>query len=267
MKLHPRKLYEQAKRKWYRAKLKHLIRQYDFGGFKRIYHYHIRKTGGTSVAHMFMSLNGNNSQSIWNKLTANSGELCINNGLVYAGWFQTLLEQGDYFFGFSHLTFDEIQLPDNTFTFTCFRDPAERVISHYRMLQGMVARNSQHPCMATEANWLGNSFDDFLDRIPRDHLLNQLFMFSEQFSVAEALKRVTSLNRWMFTERFDDGVQSLNQATGLRLASTHRHRSDHRFDISHQATERLFSMLEEEYNFFNQLQPGIYQYELRRRSA
>ena len=48
------------------------------------------------------------------------------------------------------------------------------------MLKDFQANNIDHPCMITEGKWLGECFDDFLKRIPQEHLLNQLYMFSSQ---------------------------------------------------------------------------------------
>ena len=165
-----------------------------------------------------------------------------------------MIEKGEYFFGFSHFSYDQLSLPTETFTFTCFRDPAARLISHYRMLVDMSTIPNPHPCFAVEGKWLGKSFEDFLDRVPREHLENQLFMFSQQFSVDEAVDRVRNLNLWMFTEQFDAGVKRLSHATGLSLQYRHDRRSLHEFQLNPKTKQLLRQKLSTEYEFLKQLE-------------
>lgn len=201
-----------------------------------------------------MSCHGNDGGKVWTELGIAPENPLIANGLIFVGWNQPLINKGDYFFAFSHFSYDQLSLPPQTFTFTCFRDPAARLISHYKMLVDLSCNPNPHPCFAVEGKWLGNSFEDFLDRIPREHLQNQLYMFSNHFSVEEAVARVQNLNLWMFTEQFDDGVRRLSEATGLPLESRHERKGQHVFQVRPETRKRLRQMLSEEYLFLEKVQ-------------
>ena len=253
IRLSPRKIVSSCARRWAHYQTNRILSQYDFGGFKRIYHFHIRKTGGTSVGKMFMSCRQNDGNQVWGELGSAPDKPLNKNGLIFVGWNQPLIEQGEYFFAFSHFSYDQLSLPAETFTFTCFRDPAARLISHYKMLVDMSKLPVPHPCFAIEGKWLGDSFEDFLDRIPREHLENQLFMFSQRFSIDEAIARVRNLNLWMFTEQFDNGVKRLSQATGLSLQFRHERKSRYEVQLSPETRRLLRRKLSTEYEFLEQV--------------
>jgi len=53
-----------------------LASSYDFSGYKRIYLIHIRKTGGTSLNYMFLSLSGH-PETMYNDLVNSLGHRII----------------------------------------------------------------------------------------------------------------------------------------------------------------------------------------------
>ena len=131
-------------------KYKKIAKNYDFNGYKRVYLVHIRKTGGTSLNHMFLSLSGEDPKVLYAKLARTAPHRLLCNGLIYGGWTVKLIEKGNYFYAFSHTPMYQINLPAKTFSFACFRDPAKRVVSHYNMLMNLHINKIDHPCMATE---------------------------------------------------------------------------------------------------------------------
>jgi hypothetical protein len=221
--------------------------RYDFCGFRRIYQLHIRKTGGTSLNHMFLKLADADADGLYSQLANTPGNRVCRNGLIYVGWNARLIDQGYYFYGFSHRPLHELRLPPDTFTVSCFWDPVERVVSHFNMLTHYRDSRIDHPCMAVEGKWLGNSFDEFLDRIPKTHLLNQLYMFSAVLDVDEATANVRGLSHYFFTDDFFEGVQQLNAKTGLHLAPTHVRKRAVSSQISDTSLRRLKEMLADEY--------------------
>jgi len=78
-----------------------------------------------------------------------------------------LIEEGSYYYAFSHIPLHQLRLPKETFTITCFRDPIKRIISHYNMLVHYRDNNIYHSCMKIEGHWLGNSVLDFVERRPK----------------------------------------------------------------------------------------------------
>ena len=137
MKIHqlPYRLASQAKATWQKRSIHSALEAFRWNGnYDRIYHYHIRKTGGTSINKMFHSLSGESPDVVYAQLASTNPRQIRVNKFVFAGWQKNLLEMGDYHYGFSHIPFSQLTLPERTFTFSCFRDPTSRVLSHYRML-------------------------------------------------------------------------------------------------------------------------------------
>lgn len=227
-------------------------------GFKRIYFFHIRKCGGTSLNKMFLALSDNSPHQLYKQLVDAPGHMIISKNIVYVGWNKKLINKGDYFYAFSHLPLHKLQLPPKTFTITCFRDPVTRVISHYNMLLFYKYNNINHPCMKIEEKWLGNSFSDFLHNIPKKHLLNQLYMFSKNFDINEALRNIEkSVCYYFFTEEFTKGIIELNQVLDFKLVPLHERQSRQPLMICKKDKELLKDKLKKEYDMIKVLKRWI----------
>lgn len=234
------------------------LADYDLSGFKRVYHVHIRKTGGTSLNHIFLALAGSDSAALYDTLAQNSDHREVSNGMIFVGWNRKLINKGEYFYAFSHIPFYKLKLPVETCTVTCLRDPAGRVVSHYKMLLGYKINNVPHPCMTEEGKWLGSSFGDFLERVPKEHLLNQLYMFSKAYKVEEAYDRIKGLSHYFFTESFEAGIEELSKKLKLPLKSLHMRKTDMKVEVDDTDMERLRSMLEKEYILIEKLKAGAW---------
>lgn len=223
------------------------------GGYKRIYQYHVRKAAGTSIDHMFMSLSGKDGVDVYTKLTQSPTLRIIEDGKVFVVWSKRLIEEGNYFYASSHLPKHQIALPERTFTITSLRDPVSRVISHYKMLLHFKTNNIPHACMENEGPWLGESFDDFLDNIPPEHLLNQLYMFSESFDPDEAYDAVTRCSHFLFVDDFGRGIEQLSKKLDLDLKPRHTRKSQSEINIDSRALEKLKMKLEPEIIWYESL--------------
>ena len=237
----------------YDIKYRNVELPYDINGYERIYHIHIRKTGGTSLNDMFLSLDGNDGRLVRSEVNKSPSNRVLINNKIYASWNKRVIEKGNYFYAFSHFPIHKLKIPPNTFTLTCFRDPSKRVISHYNMLRAFEASNSNHPCMSIEGKWLGNNFDDFLNNIPDMHLLNQIYMFSESIDISEAIENISNITHIMLTETFNEGVTELNRKTGLELQPTHSRKSIHNEVIPEHSLRRLREMLAPEYELLDKI--------------
>lgn len=60
-----------------------IARTYDIGRYDRIYFYHIPKTSGTSIIHMFLLLGVSDPASLYQKLTKRNRVLA--NGKIFVG--------------------------------------------------------------------------------------------------------------------------------------------------------------------------------------
>lgn len=234
-------------------KLRDVTSTYNFNGYKRIYLVHIRKTGGTSLNKMFLSLSEENADSFYTTLVDTPDHRVCREGLVYVGWNTRIINKGTYFYGFSHTPIHQLDLPEMTFTVSCFRDPIKRVISHYNMLMNYRLNKIGGALLATEGKWLGNCFDDFIQRIPPKHLLNQLYMFSSNYDINEALENVQRLSYYFFVEDFNSGIVEINRKTGLDLRPIHARKAQYRAEIKNKSLNTLKDMLQREYQFVDSI--------------
>lgn len=248
------RLTRKVEREYRQSRVRRLAARYRFpGGYRRIYHYHIRKTGGTSLNHMFLSLGGEAGADVYAGLSDAPGFSLISGDKVFVGWNKREIEQGNYFYAFSHTPVYSLNLPDKTFTVTCLRDPVQRVLSHYKMLLETQRNASKPRWFDTEAAWLGDNLSEFLTRIPQQHLLNQLYMFSTSFDVDEAFERIVDCSHWFLNERFDEGVRTLSAKLGIPLVGLHVRQSTIDPQITPAEMGELRQRLEPEYRLYDRL--------------
>lgn len=252
-----RKIAASAKSIMEEGKYQKIAENYDLRGYKRVYLVHIRKTGGTSLNNMFLSLSGEGSNFLYTQLSRTLGHRLISNGLIYVGWNVKHINKGNYFYAFSHTPLHKLNLPKGTFTVSCFRDPVKRIVSHYNMLMDFRVNNIDHQCMATEGKWLGKGFGDFLKNIPKEHLLNQLYMFSSGYNISEAVSNVKSLSHYFFSDTFNMGINDLNRKTGLNLEPLHIRKANYQEQISENYLTKLREILDEEYRFLNSIKHSL----------
>jgi len=227
--------------------------KYKLRNYNRVYLIHIRKTAGTSLNKMFLSIGGGDSCLLYKKLAKAEKNRIEEGGLIFVGWNRLYINSGNYFYAFSHLPIYDLSLPKKTYTVTCFRDPADRIISHYSMLMNYRNNGVCHPCMDVEGKWLGNCFEDFIESIPKEHLLNQLFMFDRNFNVDAAIERVSQVSNVIFIEEFDSGVERINRDLGLELKPIHTRKVKREFEVSDTTMQRLNELLSVEYNFLSKV--------------
>jgi tetratricopeptide (TPR) repeat protein len=224
--------------------------------FARVYHYHIRKCGGTSLNWAFLRLSGQDLKQLYARLSENG--LVKAGGIRYVGWRRPLITAGNWDYGFAHAAFHNVNVPANTYTFCVLRDPAARVLSHYKMLLYMREHEPNHACMAREAPWIEAGFDGFLERISRQDLLRQVFMFSRRFDVGEAIQNMGTLNRVMFLDNeFERDFDGLRGDTGLALDYVHERAAKAKFQPTESQQERLYSLLEPEYRLINEMRKRL----------
>lgn len=231
-----------------------LFETYHIGGeYRRIYFYHVRKTGGTSLNHMFLSLGGEKGNTVYERLNRSLTRRVVSGNKVFVGARRSLIEEGNYFYAYSHLPSHKVQLPKNTFTVTVLRDPVKRVVSHYRMLLTYKERNIYHPCMEVEGEWIEDGFEGFISRIPQQHLFRQIYMFSETLDVDEAFENIMSCSHYFFTSSFVRGVQVLSRKVGFDLEPVHIRTSSAAPAIEPPLLSRLRTRLEPEYQLYGRL--------------
>ena len=223
------------------------------GAYERIYFYHVRKTAGTSITMAFFSLSGEDPRRVERRLFYTS--FVRTGGIRFVEHNAQLIRGGRYFFGASHLPSYVAQPPARgSFTFTVLREPLSRVVSLYRYLRSSDADQGMVFGMpASERAWAKGSFSEFLDCVPRKHLLRQLYTFSSTGSVAETVDEIGRLSLVLHMDSLGDGLASLQRLTGLRLDVGHERASSDEGMISDDELDRARTMLAPEYEILGQL--------------
>lgn len=224
-------------------------------GYERIYHFHIRKTAGTSLNFAFRNAFLDGFSSPRNEEAMLRKNWTVHAGRVYVTHNKYLLERGDYFYGDGHAAFHELRLPAKTFMITIVRDPIKRILSHYRMLVHWKNNDVSHPARSQEEGFIGNSFSDFLDRVPRAHLMRQLYMFSKTFDVAEAVDNIKKMNFIMVTEDFSEHLRHLGTLLQIDLRSYSEKSTYGAVELTERDRDRLVRVLEPEYALLKAVAP------------
>lgn len=95
-----------------------------------------------------------------------------------------------------------------------------RLVSHYRMLLVMQHRGDTR-FDETEMKWMGKDILELAEKMPHEHLQRQLYMFSRQYSVDEAAKRIRALSFYFRLEEYASGLVELGQLLGVELKQHH----------------------------------------------
>ncbi len=182
-------------------------------GYERIYLFHIRKTGGTSLVRSFLALGGEDPAAVEKRIAVAPVSRAKSGGFVFS-----TIPASAYFFAWSHTAEHRLRLREGTFTIALFRDPVSRVVSYYRYL----VEGDSDPGMAwrvqpDERQLASGGFDEFINRVPSELLLNQLYMFSRSLDVSEAAEKVMACSAILTIEDYAQGLERLGQRLGLAL--------------------------------------------------
>jgi hypothetical protein len=177
----------------------------------------------------------------------------FHNKYIVQGSNISLLKKGDYHYGCTHFPSWKIQEPRDSFTITIFRDPIERIVSHYNYIKGKIEGGGNEDWLAKERPLLGDSFTHFIDNLPPEKLLNQLYNFSENYNLTEAVERIRSLNLILTLENLSEGILDINNMLGLNLKIMKKNMSETFYRASSKEIRYLKVKLEKEIDLFNRL--------------
>jgi hypothetical protein len=222
-------------------------------GHRRIYFYHLRKTGGTSLVRSFLALGGEDPETVHWRMKR-PPHATTSGGFVFVGADRRLIERGDYYFGWSHAAAWWLAVPPDTFRITVLRDPLQRMVSLYRYLADPRADAGQpFPAPSVQRAWAADGFSTFLDRLPRRDLLVQLGSFSESFDVEEAAGRIAACEAVIMTPDLDRATARLGSQLGVELEARRERSSVSRLELTEADLSRLREVLEPEYRLMTRL--------------
>lgn len=221
-------------------------------GYERIYFYHVRKCGGTSLDHMFMSLGGENPSKVYSARQSSLTGNTVSGGLFFGGP-KLGIEKGLFFYASSHKPAHTFSLPLKTFTITILRDPLDRLLSYYKMLRQSTGNIKAASGSKQEIKCIGESFSDFLNNVSKDNLMTQTYMFSSQYSPNEAFDKISKLSYVFFLENFDKGIDGLGNSLQLPLKNIHRRKARKTIKPYQKDIDRARQLLEPEYELIEQV--------------
>lgn len=232
--------------------------KYLIGGkYHRIYHYHVRKTAGTSLDAAFWQLADVGPHEFGRR------SRIYKNGLIIVRGDKKKIEDGHYFYASSHIPAYLLNLPKNTFTLTILRNPLNRLISYYRYLLWASNDPQAHDKepfleeLQPEIGCLGSSFVDFLDRTPTRDLMAQLSMFSGNYDIFEAKERILACSMVGLTERFDRTLKHISERLELVLHIRNERRFAYPLSLSPGDLRRAREMLDPEFKLIEMVRPNL----------
>jgi hypothetical protein len=215
----------------------------------------VPKTAGTSLNQAFLTLSDLDPTAFYDRLgTVPGGRLLAPNGRIFVGWNDVLIDQGKYFYAFSHFPAHELRVPAKTYTITCLRNPVARVASYWNMLANDGAKGGLYGTAGAYRKWWGMSFLEFIDKCPRGDLLAQVYMFSKSYDPQEAFEGIQRCSTWFFTEEYEEGAAKIAKDLKLDLPMMHiRRGSRDRSLLTADEERRAQSLLEPEFKLMEML--------------
>jgi hypothetical protein len=234
-------------------------RRYEIaGGYRRVYYYHLKKTGGTSLARSFLEIGGEQAPTVYDRVMYGHPYAATSGDYVFVFRDVRALERGHYYFGWSHTPAWQLHLPPRTLTVTVLRDPIQRVLSLYRYLLDERADEGLPNGPGGWRRVAEGGFSHFLERLPRHDLLQHLFMFSPRYEPEEAAETIRRCHTYFFLESYAEGVATLSHQLGVSLRMRRDRSSALDFHPTAQELSHLRAVLEPEYELLELLrrEPG-----------
>ena len=244
-------------------------------GYERVLHHHVRKTAGTSLNAAFRALGGPDAARATgeDRLTTSTsvaptgprpapppeptsgpkGSSIRGNGLTFVTGAAQRIDEGAYFFANSHIAAYVLHPPRHTFRLTILRNPASRLVSHYRYLRHVREHAIPDGPSDAELAWADGSFEQFVHTMPRRGRLRQLYMFSETFDVDQAVGRIAGLDAVLFTETYPDDLAALAHRLGLPLELRRERSFSYSTDVSPEEVAAILPLLADELKLVEQV--------------
>lgn len=224
-------------------------------GIDRIYHYHIRKSAGTSINASFWNLEGFTLASIGRE------PIVLGKRRSYVLHQAPYIENRNYFYASSHFPMWQLNLPPQTFTFTILRDPYERLVSLYKYYKWVEITDvetgykfdTSFDVLKKQTYLLNKSFDSFMDALSVKYLYGNLYMFSEGLNVEVALENLKKVSKVYFQDQLTFAFNDLRDTLGqdLKIPEPQRKFDNTNFSISNQEKTKALELLKDEIDFYN----------------
>ena len=104
-----------------------------------------------------------------------------------------------------------------------------------------------------EARYAELCFSDYLDNLPKKHLMNQLYMFSDNYDIETAVRNAEKVSAVFFQHNFKRSIDDLSELLNLELTIKRERSSSNKVPINISEAEKAKAMqyLQPEYEFYN----------------
>lgn len=183
---------------------------------KKVYLYHIPKTGGRSLRISFLAYFlepvGLDPIAVHAALWSGTGKFFnLGNGVILGG------PNNNFIFDSSHIIQSLKNIKEGTFTVSIFRDPTTRTLSYYRMLDRWQYMDKYNAWLDNERYLLENGFKGFIKFAPDKIMLAQTRMFSKSYNVDEAFENIKKLSHIMILENYEEDLKILSEKLSMNL--------------------------------------------------
>jgi len=218
---------------------------------KRIYFFHIRKCGGTSLNKAFIRFYFKKKEKFYySKIVKNFFKKITNKqNQTIIGWNKLSINIFKFNYAWSHHSFDDIRIRDKTFKFCIFRDPTDRLISWYNEF----LNNKDHDAFKKLKHKKIRNIFSFLNLIPKNEIQSQLYTFSKKYNLNIAKKNILKLDKIYFFEDIKKyGYKYLiNDFEIKNLKIKHERKSKKIVKLSNLEKTKIKKYLKCEYQFYN----------------
>ena len=225
--------------------------------FKRIYHYHVPKTSGTSINAAFYESENLNYVPAIRKQFSNLFTRSIKiNGKVFSDHNISLINKSAFYYSWSHYPLEDLDFKTDTYTFTSLREPGERIVSYYRFLDDInkFKKDDNYKHMVHLLKNYKERFDEFIYYLPENIKYAQLNMFSKKLDVDEAIENIKKVNHIIVDNNFEPFIKEIDSIfnTSLTLNKINKTVSKKEIDIS-----ILKDELKKEYRFYDYILKNV----------
>ena len=173
---------------------------------------------------------------------------------------------GTRFLTFGHAPYHDqhnnMAYDENCCSFTVVRDPFARLFSYYkefieelrRLKTGEINALSISELAPLSSEFHKNlSFKDFIIALPDNKKLEQLYYFSKEFDVKEAIRNTEKLSAVVICEKNKKGAETISNYIGLNLQIGHYGARSSEYSPSKEEIDYAKRELEPEYEFYENL--------------
>ena len=232
--------------------------------FNRIYHYHVPKSGGTTLNMTIYKSYGyifdkNNLHNNFSEQASNlvSRSIKINNK-VFLDHNKFLINRGHFYYAWSHYPYHEIFPHSDSFTVTTIRNPVNRVISLYKhslnLTNDSTDKHQKELFLLKSDNIL-----DFVKKLPVYHRYGSLYFYSKKLDINEAFENLKTISEIVLDFDFDSVKSTFFERFNINLEFERENISEISYEPTKDEIIVLENLLEKEIELYLKIKKFVYE--------